>query len=386
MNILWLASWYPHYNDSFNGDFIKRHALALSKYNELTLIYLTTNSLDKKFDGVKTSHNREGSLRELIAEYSRPKQEGLIGKLRSFLKYNSYFKQIVEEHIAKKGVPDIVHVQVPFRAGWIGIWLKRKYKIPLVVTEHWAGYDRQNPDNYFTRGYYFKYLVGRTLKAADYITPVSEDLAERLKSIFGKMRSKVIPNSVDTDLFYPGNNSSLKFRFVHNTSPDDLHKNTVGVLEALGKLKEVNTNWECVIFGKPSHGVMEKASELGLNGMVEFLGLISHERVAEIMRGASAFINFSNFENQPCSILEALCCGLPVIASRVGGIAEVIDEENGLLIAPRQINSLYNAMYSLVGGDIVFFKDEIAKNAKKKFSEASIGREFFDFYSEILKK
>ena len=107
MNILWLASWYPEKNDPFNGDFIKRHAIALSQYNELTLIHLTVRDSGEKFEGVRKSFVRDGNLYEILAEYRRPIQPGIAGKIRSFLKYFSYFKQIIKEHIAKNGVPGV---------------------------------------------------------------------------------------------------------------------------------------------------------------------------------------------------------------------------------------------------------------------------------------
>jgi glycosyltransferase involved in cell wall biosynthesis len=95
--------------------------------------------------------------------------------------------------------------------------------------------------------------------------------------------------------------------------------------------------------------------------------------VAEIVRSASAFVSFSNYENQPCSILEALCCGVPVIATKVGGIPEVINSQNGILIDPLNESQLLHAMEMMMGKFKNFDLESIAKSAKMKFSYNAVG-------------
>ena len=65
---------------------------------------------------------------------------------------------------------------------------------------------------------------------------------------------------------------------------------------------------------------------------IQFTGMLPYEEVARLMRNSDAFVLFSLYENMPCVVLEALCCGLPVITSDVGGLKEVINQENGVLV------------------------------------------------------
>jgi glycosyltransferase involved in cell wall biosynthesis len=81
-------------------------------------------------------------------------------------------------------------------------------------------------------------------------------------------------------------------------------------------------------------------------GSIEFTGEIAYEEVAKAMQQADCLLLFSHIENSPCVIGEALCCGLPVIASRVGGIPELIDEQNGILVPAADETALLNAMKS----------------------------------------
>ena len=102
--------------------------------------------------------------------------------------------------------------------------------------------------------------------------------------------------------------------------------------------------------------------------------------VAEEVRSASVFVSFSNFENQPCSILEALCCGVPVISTNVGGISEIIDSENGILIEPRNESQLLKALEDIIDQYHKFDREKISDDAKKKFSFDTVGRQLYSLY------
>jgi glycosyltransferase involved in cell wall biosynthesis len=84
-----------------------------------------------------------------------------------------------------------------------------------------------------------------------------------------------------------------------------------------------------------------RARELGLAERVRFLGPLPRERIFELFRAADAAILSSSWENFPHTVVEALAVGTPVLATRVGGVAEVVhDGENGLLVATGDAKAL----------------------------------------------
>ena len=89
---------------------------------------------------------------------------------------------------------------------------------------------------------------------------------------------------------------------------------------------------------------------------------------------------FSRFENLPCVILEALCCGLPVISTSVGGIAEVINETNGILVTCEDTDELVLAMQNLIDNRNVYDRRTIAENATLLFNYKTVGKEIVSSY------
>jgi len=88
-----------------------------------------------------------------------------------------------------------------------------------------------------------------------------------------------------------------------------------------------------------------RAAELGLGARVRFLGALPRERVLELFRAADAAILSSSWENFPHTVVEALAVGTPVIATAIGGVAEIVnDGENGLLVPAGDAVALADAV------------------------------------------
>jgi len=92
------------------------------------------------------------------------------------------------------------------------------------------------------------------------------------------------------------------------------------------------------------------ATELGLAGRVRFLGPQPRERVLELFRAADAVVLSSSWENFPHAVVEALAGGTPVLATAIGGVAEVVrDGENGLLVSAGDADALAGAVRRYFG-------------------------------------
>ena len=95
--------------------------------------------------------------------------------------------------------------------------------------------------------------------------------------------------------------------------------------------------------------VRKRVAELGLDGRVRFLGPLGREQVLTLFRASDASLLSSAWENFPHTVVEALAVGTPVIATRVGGVPELVrDDGNGLLVPPGDSDALAAAIRRLV--------------------------------------
>ncbi|HMK03435.1 MAG TPA: glycosyltransferase [Ferruginibacter sp.] len=380
--ILWLASWYPNRRDRTDGDFIQRHARAVARFCMVHVISVLKN--DDTAVPVEEEMKVEGNLTEQIIYYTSPKTGiRLLDRFLSQRIYRECCRKAIAAYIEKNGKPGCVHVHVAMKAGLAALWIKNKWDIPFVITEHWTGYYRQAVPSIFNFNWLFRYLNKKILKEARYFLPVSKDLGETVKREFAAIPYHVIPNTVDTDLFYFKPWQPVKFRFIH-VSYMNHQKNPEDIIKASALLMQKGYDFEVLMLGNKPQKLLDLAIESGLHDKVLiFKEAVPYAEVARHMQDSSAFILFSWFENLPCVILEAFCCGLPVISSQVGGIAEVVEDKNGILVESGQPEQLAIAMQKLIDNYSSYNRKVIAGEAASKFNYDIVGNQFLEVYNKI---
>lgn len=378
--IVWLCSWYPSKGDPFNGDFVQRHAQAAALFNDITVIhvYADPNKTDSK---LTVSTNQKGALKEVIVCFR--KQMSFLGRLRAHIKLIGLYRKVFEEHIRAYGKPDAVHVHVPVWAGTAAVWIKKRQKVPYVVTEHWGIYNDIEVYNYHTKSVRFRKTTKTIFKNADVFLSVSRYIAQGINNMVCPKKYELFPNVVDTELFYPVNKHTSMYQFIHVSNMVPL-KNAEGILTAFSALLNAGQKAALVMVGPVPSAIMEVYNGLAFpQGAVRFTGEISYDAVSKEMRAADCLVLFSKIENAPCVIGEALCCGLPVISTAVGGIPELLDQTNSIMVSPGNILQLSEAMKRMVETHRSFDPGKIAALAKEKFSYASAGKIMDEVYGRL---
>jgi glycosyltransferase involved in cell wall biosynthesis len=386
--ILWLTSWYPNSTDHFSGDFIKRQAEAVSIYQPLNIVYVgkyTRKSLPSN-DDYNDIHSRNQNLQEHLLYYPfTGNDNSILSKLNSLRTYFKLHFNFIKQLRKENEWPDLIHVQVAMKAGLIALYLKRRYKIPYVLTEHWSGYYAISKDSLFEKSFLTRYLTRLIIKNADRFLPVSKALGIQISQHWISVPFQQIPNVVNTRLFYPSEEQPAGvFRFIHISSllyP----KNPEGIIRAFIELLKQKIPAELVLVGSVNPSLNEFIKASGLTQeQLYCTGEISYEQVAVELRKSSSLLLFSYYENMPCVILEALCTGIPVIATRVGGISEVIKEENGLLITAGNENELLDSMKEMIRNRHNYDKEKISLRAMEQFSYEIIGKKINTIYHSVL--
>ena len=386
INALWLTSWYPNRLDAMNGDFIQRHARAASLFCNVHVIHLEADTQNVLTQKTEVSVTRQDNLTEEIVLYKLVNKIPLAGKFFSYLRYITLFKKHIKACIQQHGRPDIIHVHVPVKAGLLALWIKRRYGTPYIVTEHWAIYNGKATDAFKKRNFLFKYYTKKILRRAALFTPVSRDLGEAIQKMVVNIPFTVVPNVVDTSLFYydaSTRQDNSTFTFLH-VSTLNYQKNPQAILRAYKSFLAQHPRSKLTMVGGAGRALLQYASSLNMpSENIQFTGLISYKEVSEIMKASDAFIMFSRYENLPCVITEALCCGLPVISSSAGGIGEVISNANGLLVNPEEENELLQAMLKLYSERKTFNRGNISASAVSLFCYTSIGEQLAGLYASF---
>lgn len=378
--VLWLVSWFPGRTDPFNGDFIERHARAASAFVPVKIIFVEKD-VTLKAGRVVIEKENDPDM-EIIRAYYNVKT-GIGSSLFSLLKYYSIQKHIFQSVVKIDGLPDLLHVHVAFKAGLLALHVKKKFGIPYLVSEHWSAYYKKSPNSIQHSGFWKRYLIKKVLRGAELILPVAEKLGQAIAQ-FCNTPQKVVPNVVNTKVFFCKQQSSGAPVFVH-ASTMNYYKNPEGILQAAYDLHAEGVDFKLVMIGRFTPQLEEMARRSGsLDSFIFFKNEIPYFEVAKEMQAATAFILFSRFESLPCVILEAQCCGLPVIASNVGGISEVVTLENGILVESENVKQLKEAMRFMVGNHQSFDKEKISSTARARFGFEETGRQIAAIYDTCL--
>ncbi len=198
-------------------------------------------------------------------------------------------------------------------------------------------------------------LVRQTMLEADGVITVSEELRERAIAL-GVPPEKVttILNGCDTAVFHPGDREAARGELGCDPGGEIvLYAGNLFAAKGLGELLEAfvglarsRPRARLVVVGQGPYGetLARRAAAAGLADRVILPGRRDAAGVAAWMRAADVFCLPSYSEGCPNVIVEALSCGRPVVATRVGGIPELVDDGCGMLIRPRDAAQLRQAL------------------------------------------
>lgn len=383
-NVLFIPKWYPNREDSMLGLFVKRHAIAVSKYiNTTVLAIIPSNKIIQKYE-VETSH--ENGITEILIYVKKFKSPiGFINTLFNGLRYlNAHIAgwTIIEQTNNK---PDIVHVHVLTSPGLIALYFKLRYGIPFFITEHWSRY---LPHHGGFKGAFLKSFTKKVVEKSEGITTVSDALKDGMNQMgINHSNWKIIPNVIDIKRFQKLTNTKPQhFRFSHISSFEEQSKNISGILRAMKSLKQQDYQFEMVMIGDgPDWEETKKyARELGLENHIRFTGILEDDDLTHEMGLCQCSVIFSNYETFSIVIPENLSMGIPVIATAVGGIPEILPNSYGLLIPPKDEEALAKAMVSMMAQQHIYDKEEMRNYVEEHFSFDKVGHQFFEMYSKVI--
>ena len=383
--VLWLASWYPSKIRPLDGDFIQRHAHAAAGFSEVNVIFVIKDAKGMVTNDVTIEYAGSPNCVEAIAYY-KPVQTGFspLDRVLSMLKYLKVGRQLIRNYISQHGAPDLVHVNVVLWAGLLAFWLKRKNNIRYVITEHWTGYLPESTPNFSTASALYKYIWRKVVKNAENIITVSAHLGKALQQIEPSVNYTVIPNVVDTRIFYPAVTGDEGFTFIHVSAMNPF-KNVELILEAFAQIIDEGYKARLIAVGNRYEHIVQLTNTLHIEKHLSFEGELPQTEVAGLMRSAQCLVLYSRYETFGCVIIEANACGLPVIVSDYPAFNEnVIEGFTGVKGKHNDKNDLAAKMKYVIDNHKIFNKSAIAAHTAAQYNYDRIGKMFRDYYDMLL--
>jgi len=372
LRVLHMAGWYPSRKNPVAGVFVREHVKATALYHHVAVLY--SEGAEKGLRSLcQIEDNIEEGIRTLRLRYRKspvPKTSYFVYLWALFRAFRKLFKEGFR--------PDIIHAHI-YTAGVPAVLIGRCYGIPVVVTEQYTGFPRG-----LVRG--LEQLKAKfAFEQAAVVCPVSDDLRAHIERLGIKARFQVIPNVVETSLFFPivgrvaregGRKRLLVVALL------DPKKGIPYLLDALARLRERRDDFLLDIVGDGPNrsGYEGLASKLGLRDIACFHGLKTKQEVVEFMRRCDVFVLPSLFETFGVVLIEALACGKPVIATNIGGPNEIVTDEVGCLVPPGDTEALAEAIDYILDNFEKYNPASIARYAREHYSYQAVGVELDRVY------
>lgn len=283
---------------------------------------------------------------------------------------------------------DLIHAHFGYPDGVVAARLARRYAVPFVITEHasWRPWMDKYPR--------VRRQVLRASQQCAFHIGVSRCTCESISHFTGETgKLRMIHNGVDPTMFtsLPDNRMPLANQILYV----GVMRRVKGVdilLRAMRQLINRQPEARLILVGGGfynSYSLEEKwlkelAQELGLSRNVEFVGLKSPVEVAKYMRESTMLVLPSRRETFGTVLVESLASGTPVVATRCGGPAEILNEKVGLLVDPDDVNSMAEAMASILERRQSYKARELRDYALTKFSWTRIAAQTLELYGEAI--
>ncbi|MFC1865766.1 glycosyltransferase family 4 protein [Chloroflexota bacterium] len=280
------------------------------------------------------------------------------------LNYLLYFMQVYRK--VRELAPDVVHEQ---GISGLGFFVKRFLHLPYVIYP-------QGTEFYLASRLYRRFIIRPAFNNATARIALTQEMASKMNRLCPK-EVNIIPNGVDRAKFEACSKNDARRR-LGITEGERIILCVANLWEVKGHeylikamVEVVHGHPEACMFIAGDGPLRDKIQDMvqveGLGEKVVFSGFVPHDKIPEYMAAADIFVLPSLSEGMPLVLLEAMAAGLPIVATKVGGVPEIIkDGENGFLVEPSNSSELAKKIIFLLQNDDIrrLFSDNNTRNVK----------------------
>lgn len=278
---------------------------------------------------------------------------------------------------------DIVHAQA-FASVPPAAWGRLDTRAPLVTTFHTSHFLVR------ARKGLWRPILGQLVRMSDYALAASEEIARVAMDLAPGSRVEALANGVETGFFRRvepllGRSERVRILVPRRLFP----KNGVEFFVRALPLILAEADVEAVLIGDgPERGRLEAmAAELGVDGRISFLGKRPHAEMPGLLSSGDLAVIPSLMEATSVAALESMACELPVVASDVGGLPEIVDGQVGGLFEPGNPAALAAAVLGLLGEGKLPDKGAVARaRVIEQWSNDRLAERHLEIYSDLLQR
>lgn len=381
MNIFIIARGYPTSKEPTWGCFEKDQAEALSKLGHKVSIV----SVDTRFRwywrslGITKQKINGVSIYNLFCiPYA------LLFFLPIRLKHKFYafqYRKLCKIAVLTEGLPDIMYAHY-LNYMYYGIQLQKQFNIPLVGIEHWSEMGKRD-------------IQLSTIQQAQQIYSQLDQLIVVSSALKQNILTKtklntpihIVNNMVGKEFAYTSlcKNTSLK---MVSTGSLIYRKGYDLLIKALSQINDLPENWQLLIIGDGilKSTLKQSIIEHGLQNNIKLVGKKNKNQIAEIFRNSDFFVLPSRNETFGVVYIEALACGLPIIATDCGGPSDIITKENGILVPCENVDALKEAIRYMIANLSTYNNQAIADECQARFSPEVIAQQLTTIFEETRNK
>ncbi|MCB9321693.1 MAG: glycosyltransferase [Lewinellaceae bacterium] len=274
---------------------------------------------------------------------------------------------------------DVIHAHCLW-GGFVAQRIASRIKVPVVYTEHHSGI-LEHPLSQTELSTYQKIIHHSTE-----ITAVSSTLAKVLQPFTPNKPVRIIPNFVDENLFTI--QKTPKRNGFHFICIGDLIpiKQIDRLIRAFDIICKKHPDWHLHIIGDGplKSDLTNLMNGLNLTEMITFHGRQPNTEIPRLLNESHVLISTSKHETFGITILEALCCGLPVIVTPSGGPDQLVNSDNGILLGNDSVESIAEGMSVMHMQYGNYTALEIRKRTLIQYSRRATIEAYKSLYSKCL--
>ncbi len=384
MRLFIIPSWYPTRLHPESGSFFADQARMLQiAGHDITVISAHIHSLHQyfQFNRLKQQHINPENENGLITYRFESINPWPLIQHRFYHYYLRQLLRLWDQAVTERGKPDAVVVNSSLWAGAALADRLKQEKIPFIVSEHLKEFIAPNGFTPLQRD-----CILKTYHNTAGVVATSNALKTGIIQHFPENTNKIqiIPNPVDTNFFVLNpnpviENSVFNFVVIALLRPE---KNIDLLIKAFSDLLTNKPDCQLTIAGNGPErkSLWALIQKFNLTDRVKLVGYQSPTGVRELLHKSQALVLPSTVETFGVVLIEAMACGLPVLATRCGGPEDIVTPETGLLIEKNNRTALMRGMVNLVEEKNQFDSQKIRDYAVQQFGIKT----FTDKYTELL--